>query len=89
MIRKDDFEKSKKLIIMIRRGCQDDGGDIVDDVGMTMMTMMIMMTMMTITMMLVMIMTKMMMILMKLIFACCCQESDQECRFEGRGTGIL
>ena len=24
---------------MIRRGCQDDGGDIVDDVGMTMMTM--------------------------------------------------
>ena len=39
MIRKDDFEKSTKLIFMIRRGCQDDGGDIVDDVGMTMMTM--------------------------------------------------
>ena len=44
MIRKDDFEKSTKLIFMIRRGCQDDGGDIVDDVGMTMMTMMTMIT---------------------------------------------
>ena len=47
MIRKDDFEKSTKLIFMIRRGCQDDGGDIVDDVGMTMMTMMTLMTMVT------------------------------------------
>ena len=41
MIRKDDFEKSTKLIYMIRRGCQDD-------VGMTMMTMMTFIIMITI-----------------------------------------
>ena len=55
MIRKDDFEKSTKLIFMIRRGCQDDGGDIVDDVGMTMMTMMTMITVIIIMKMLKMI----------------------------------
>ena len=33
--RKEDFEESTKLIFMIRRGCQDDGSDKVDDVGMT------------------------------------------------------
>ena len=48
MIRKDDFEKSTKLIFMIRKGCQDDDGDKVHDVGMTMMTMMALMTMITI-----------------------------------------